>query len=194
MSLYSIGKPLVRLFYKFCFRYEVSGSENIPKDGAVLICCNHLSDFDPPLVGISTSRVMSFLAKEELFRIPLFGRLIKMLHAVPIRRGSGDRAAIRTALNLLRSGHTLLIFPEGHRNRSNRLKKGLPGAGFFALNTDAAVIPCAIIGEYKLWRKMKVVFGPPVDTDSMKRQKMKSSEASSVIMMHIQRLLDENEN
>ncbi|RYM05441.1 1-acyl-sn-glycerol-3-phosphate acyltransferase [Sporolactobacillus sp. THM7-7] len=192
MNLYSISRPVVRLFYRLCFRYTVEGREHIPKHGAVIICSNHLSNFDPPFIGICSPRTLSFLAKEELFKVPVLGWLVRNLHAVPVNRGAGDRQAIRTALRLLREGCALLIFPEGHRNRGPNLNKGLSGAGFFALKTDATVIPCAIIGKYKFQKPMKVVFGPPIETDSMKRRKMKSSEASAIIMSHIERLLEEN--
>ncbi|WP_100488118.1 lysophospholipid acyltransferase family protein [Sporolactobacillus pectinivorans] len=191
MSLYSIGKPLVAFFYSLCFRMSVEGVENIPKDGGVLICCNHLSNFDPPLVGISMKRSLSFVAKEELFEIPLFGRLLRHLHAFPIKRGTGDRGAIRTAVGLLNAGHALLIFPEGHRNPNAPLRKGLSGAGFFALKTDATVIPCAIIGHYGFRKKVKIVFGEPIDSKMLKNQKKKSSEASAAIMNGIQQLLDQ---
>jgi 1-acyl-sn-glycerol-3-phosphate acyltransferase len=160
----------------------------------VLICSNHISDFDPPFVGISISRELSFVAKSELFQIPLFGRLIRRLHAFPIKRGTGDRGAIRLAVHLLNDGHALLIFPEGHRNRDGHLKKGMSGAGFFATKTDAAVVPCAIIGKFKFRKKVKVVFGKPIDTNMMKGKNMRSAEASKIIMEHIQDLLNQYDN
>ncbi|TGA98139.1 1-acyl-sn-glycerol-3-phosphate acyltransferase [Sporolactobacillus shoreae] len=190
MSLYSFGKPIVYAFYKIFFRISVEGVENIPNEGGVLICSNHLSNFDPPLIGILIKRSLSFVAKEELFKIPFLGRLLRHLQAFPIKRGSGDRGAIRTAMQLLRNGHALLIFPEGHRNPNAPLRQGLSGAGFFALKTDASIIPCAIIGHYGFRERMKVVFGSPIDSDLLKRQINKSSEASAVIMKHIQELLD----
>lgn len=192
MSTYSFGKPLVKFFYHLFFRISVEGQNHVPKSGGVLICCNHRSDLDPPLIGTSMARELSFLAKEELFKIPLFGRLLRRLHAFPIRRGRGDRGALRLAIRLLEEGHVLLVFPEGKRNRSSsRLLKGMSGAGFFTLKTDAVVVPCAIIGEYKFRHQLKVVFGPPIDTASIKSGKPKSSEVTAVIMEHIRRLLDQ---
>lgn len=158
----------------------------------MLICCNHQSNYDPPLVGISIRRQLSFVAKEELFRIPLLKTILKHVNAFPIRRGAGDRGAIRLALHLLNEGHALLIFPEGHRRRGAKLQKGLSGAGFFALRTDAVIVPCAIIGKYRFRSRMKVVFGAPVDTKSMKEQELRPIKASAVIMEHVQQLLDEN--
>lgn len=191
MSLYSIGKMLFALFYKLCFHITVEGTKNIPDDGGVLICSNHMSNFDPPLIGTSVARDLSFVSKEELFEVPLLGRLLRRVHAFPIKRGAGDRGAIRVAVRLIREGHALLIFPEGTRNRSGHLQKGLSGAGFFALKTDVTVIPCAIIGTYKFRSRVKVVFGSPVDTASMKRERLKPSAASAVIMDHIRQLQDQ---
>ncbi|MCQ2010083.1 MAG: lysophospholipid acyltransferase family protein [Sporolactobacillus sp.] len=192
MNLYSFGKTLVKVFYKLTFRIQVIGRENVPEQGGTLICSNHLSNFDPPMIGISLARPLSFVAKSELFNIPGFGRLLSHLNAFPIKRGTGDRGALRVAVKLIREGHALLIFPEGHRNLEHTpLKKGLSGAGFFALQTDAVVVPCAIIGNYKFRSKMKIIFGKPINTKEMKELKMKSSEASAIIMKHIQALLDE---
>ncbi|MFT8362375.1 MAG: lysophospholipid acyltransferase family protein [Sporolactobacillus sp.] len=191
MNLYSIGKPIVNVFYHLCFHIEVEGVENIPERGAVLICCNHRSNFDPPLVGVSMARDLSFVAKAELFRFRLIGWVFHQVHAFPIKRGTGDRGAIRLAVNLLRAGHALLIFPEGTRNHTGQLKKGLSGAGFFALNTDAVVIPCAIIGKYKFRSRLIVRFGKPIDSTEWKARRMKAAEASSIIMDHIGQLLGE---
>ncbi|MCO7127046.1 1-acyl-sn-glycerol-3-phosphate acyltransferase [Sporolactobacillus shoreicorticis] len=193
MNLYSFGKPIVKLFYQLTFKIQVIGLENVPGQGGVLICSNHLSNFDPPMVGVSLSRPLSFVAKSELFDIPGFGRLLSHLNAFPIRRGTGDRGALRLAIKLIREGHALLIFPEGHRNLEHApMKKGLSGAGFFALQTDAVVLPCAIIGNYRFRSTMKIIFGKPINTKEMKELKLKSSEASAVIMEHIQALLDEH--
>ncbi|CAM3159083.1 lysophospholipid acyltransferase family protein [Sporolactobacillus spathodeae] len=192
MSLYFIGKPLAGIFYRFYFRIEVKGQENLPDEGPVLICCNHRSNFDPPLIGISLKRQLSFVAKEELFQVPVLGSILRQVNAFPIKRGTGDRGAIRLALNLLRQGHALLIFPEGTRNHTGDLKKGLSGAGFFALNSNATVIPCAIIGNYKFRAKLTVVFGKPINTAALKEGRVKSSEASSVIMDQIRRLIEAN--
>lgn len=192
MSLYIFGRGLVAAFYKLLFRYEVTGAEHIPSEGGVLICSNHMSNFDPPLVGIVSPRELSFLAKDELFKVPLFGRLIRHLHAFPIRRGAGDRQALKKGLSLLRDGHTMLIFPEEHRNKTNHLKKGKPGAGFFALKSEATVIPCALIGSYKIFRPMKVIFGEPLDMTALKAQKSRPAEVTDAIMARIQELIDEH--
>lgn len=193
MSLYTFGKPIVTWFYRILFPITVEGAENIPDSSGVLICSNHLSNFDPPLVGISTRRQLSFIAKEELFHIPLLKTLLRHLNAFPIKRGAGDRGAIRLAIRLLNDGHALLIFPEGHRNSGMKIRKGLAGAGFFALHTNAVIVPCAIIGRYKFRRRMTVAFGTPVNIGKLKEQSLRPIEVSAVIMSHIQKLLDAHE-
>lgn len=192
LNLYSFGKPIVRCFFRLLFRYEVKGAEHIPKHGSVLICSNHLSYLDPPLIGVSSPRVLSYLAKEELFGIPLFGSLIRHLHAVPIRRGYADRSALRTVIHLLKDGHALLMFPEGKRSRTGHLQKARSGAGFFALNTDATVVPCAVIGHYRIGKKIRVVFGEPIEMDELKEKKWKASEVSARIMEQVRQLLDQH--
>jgi 1-acyl-sn-glycerol-3-phosphate acyltransferase len=141
---------------------------------------------------MSSSRELSFMAKKELFDVPIFGAIIKRCNAFPIKRGGSDRHAIKLAMQLLKENHTLLMFPEGSRNKTGELAEGLSGAGFFALKTDAAVVPCAIIGSYKLFHKMKIVFGEPIDFTDLKMRKAKPLEASQIIMEHIREVIDRN--
>ncbi|MBM7645311.1 1-acyl-sn-glycerol-3-phosphate acyltransferase [Scopulibacillus daqui] len=194
MSLYSFGKPIVSGLFKLFFRYKVIGEENVPKDGGVLLCSNHLSNFDPPMIGCACPRELSFMAKAELFKIPLLKQLITRLNAIPVKRGHSDRQAFKMTMKLLEEGKTMTIFPEGTRNKTDQLKKGLSGAGFFALRTNAHVVPCAIIGSYKLFKPIKVVFGEPIDFSELKSRKAKPAEATEIIMTHIQALIDQHKS
>nr|WP_051291365.1 lysophospholipid acyltransferase family protein [Fictibacillus gelatini] len=172
---------------------EVKGTEKIPQDGGVLLCANHIHNFDPPLVGVATPRVVHFMAKAELFNVPVLKHIIKRIHAFPVRRGMSDKQALKNGLKLLKEGKVLGLFPEGHRSKTGELGEGLAGAGFFALKTDAAVIPCAIIGKYKFRKKLKVVYGEPIDFKELKEQKVSAKEATDLIMEHIRRLINENQ-
>ncbi len=192
MKLYGLGKVVSKLYFNLFYKIEILGKENIPEHGGVLLCSNHHSNLDPPLIGSSSSRELSFMAKKELFDVPVFGPIIKRCNAFPIKRGGSDRQAIKLALSLLKDNRTLLMFPEGSRNKSGELAAGLSGAGFFSLKTDAAVIPCAIIGSYKLFHKMRIVFGPPIDFTELKDRKAKPLEASQLIMKHIRKVIEEN--
>ena len=151
MNFYTVARGIVKLIMSCLYRIETKGLENIPKEGAVLLCANHIHNLDPPLVGITMKRPVVFMAKEELFKVPILGKIVRKANAFPIKRGKADREAIRIGLKTLREGKVLGIFPEGTRSRTGELGKGLSGVGFFALRSDATVIPCAIIGPYKLF-------------------------------------------
>ncbi|MGG6309611.1 lysophospholipid acyltransferase family protein [Paenibacillus macerans] len=166
--IYNFCRSVLRFLYKLLFRLKASGLEHIPPEGGVLLCSNHISVFDPPTIGILLKRKVHFMAKKELFDIVGFGWLIKELGAFPVKRGGVSKESIKTSLTLLRSGHVMGIFPEGTRSKGEDGSIGKKGAATFALRSDAAVIPVAIIGNYKLFGKTRVVYGPPVDLTEFK--------------------------
>ncbi|MGM8213986.1 lysophospholipid acyltransferase family protein [Bacillaceae bacterium W0354] len=189
---YKFAKIVVLMIFKIMFKIRVIGKENVPKDGPVIVCSNHISNFDPPVVGITFPRTVHFMAKEELFQKKSLNILLSNLNAFPVKRGMRDRQALRTALKLLDEGHTLGLFPEGTRSKDGELKKGLAGAGFFAMRSNATVIPCAIIGSYKKFTPLKVIFGKPIEFETLKKEKPTAQEVTDEIMMNIQALLDEH--
>jgi 1-acyl-sn-glycerol-3-phosphate acyltransferase len=192
MFIYSIGKGLFYTYFKIFNRVEVIGAENVPKDSGLLACSNHIAALDPPLLGSMFPRKVHFMAKAELFNIPLLSNIIKSLGAFPVRRGLGDKQALRTGLQILQEQKVMGIFPEGTRSKDGKLQKGLAGAGFFALKSDAKVIPCAIVGSYAPFRKVKIYFGKPISLEDLKDQKGSTQLATDRIMMHIQKLLDQD--
>jgi 1-acyl-sn-glycerol-3-phosphate acyltransferase len=189
MNFYTVARGIVKLIMSCLYRIETKGLENIPKEGAVLLCANHIHNLDPPLVGITMKRPVVFMAKEELFKVPILGKIVRKANAFPIKRGKADREAIRIGLKTLREGKVLGIFPEGTRSRTGELGKGLSGVGFFALRSDATVIPCAIIGPYKLFRKVKIIYGNPVNFNKLKDKNASIEEATELIMTHIKEIL-----
>lgn len=189
MSFYSFARSVVYCVLKPIYRMEVIGKENFPENGGVLLCANHIHNFDPPIVGIIAPRPIHFMAKEELFSAPILGKLLPHLNAFPVKRGMSDREALRKGLKVLKEGHVLGLFPEGTRSKTGELGKGLAGAGFFALRTDAEVIPCAIIGPYKAFSKLKVVYGKPIDMKQIRANKISAEEATEIIMEEIQKLI-----
>jgi 1-acyl-sn-glycerol-3-phosphate acyltransferase len=145
--LYGALKPLAVLLMRLLFRLEVEGREHVPATGPALLVSNHVSLLDPPLVGGSAPRELYFLAKEELFEVPLLGRLIRGLNARPVKRDGSDGRALKTALRLLTEGRALLIFPEGTRGVEGRLGEGKPGAGMLAVMSGAPVVPVHVTGS-----------------------------------------------
>lgn len=192
MNLYTFGKALVKTALTPLYRFEVIGTEKFPDKGGILLCSNHIHALDPPVVGMTSPRTVHFMAKEELFKLPVLGKILPQVNAFPVKRGMSDREALRSALRILKNGDVVGLFPEGTRSTDGVLKKGLSGAGFFALRGNADVMPCAIIGPYKPFRKVKVVYGDPVLMEPFREQKASAEEVTAVIMASIQKLLDEN--
>lgn len=192
VNLYSFAKTVVYGILNPMYRFEVIGTEHFPKEGGVLLCSNHIHNFDPPVVGINAPRPVHFMAKEELFKVPILGKIVPHLNAFPVKRGMSDREALRKGLSILKEGKVLGLFPEGTRSQTGELGKGLSGAGFFALRTDAAIVPCAIIGPYKAFKRLKVVYGKPIDLTPLRERKASAEETTELIMEEIRKLINEN--
>ena len=146
---------------------EVKGHENIPASGPVIVVSNHISNWDPMVVGSSIKRQVNFIAKEELFKIPVVGWLLKAWGVTPVKRGRGDREAISKSLKFLRDQRVIGIFIEGTRNKQdpNRMQKPQPGAAMLALKSGATVIPVVVVNTRKIFRsftKVKVRIGKPL--------------------------------
>lgn len=171
-ALYRLGRFLFRITFTLLGRWEVSGREHVPTEGAVLLIANHTSYADPPIVGTACPRSVYFLAKAELFDYPVLGWLIRRTHAFPVRRGAGDREALRRCIRMLKGGKTVLVFPEGTRSPDGRLMPLEQGAAYIALASGAAVVPVGIDGADRILprhspvvrpAKLRVRFGPAVD-------------------------------
>ncbi|MFZ4452258.1 lysophospholipid acyltransferase family protein [Salibacterium aidingense] len=188
MILYTIGKTVCRLGFTFFARVKVIGRENIPEEGPVLLCSNHISNLDPPLVGSFMKRNIHFMAKDELFQKKGLGSLLPSLGAFPVKRGSGDRQALRMGLQLLEEGKVLCLFPEGTRSKTGEIGKGLSGSGFFALRSKASIVPVVISGPYKPFGRITIVYGPPMDFQPLREEKINAAEATEKIMESIQDL------
>jgi len=147
---YYIARAIVRVLLKLLTRCQVKGRENIPSQGPLLIVANHLSLVDPPLLGVSLGRKVIFMAKKELFRFRLIGYFIGSLGAFSVHRGQLDRKAMRQAYQVLADGLTLVMFPEGTRSRSGRLRPAFPGPALIAMRSGAPVLPVGIIGTEKI--------------------------------------------
>jgi 1-acyl-sn-glycerol-3-phosphate acyltransferase len=135
------------------------------------------------------------MAKEELFTIPVFSWIIRKLHSFPVRRGSADRTAIRTMINLLECGEIVGIFPEGTRSKTGQLGQPELGVAMVALKTGMTIVPAAIIGTNKIWGsntwfpRVKVMFGKPILVKQGKTDKDAIEGLSRTIMNEIADLL-----
>lgn len=142
--LYLIARAAFRLLFRIVFRFRVIGREKVPAAGGVLLVANHASALDPPLLGSAMTRPVHFMAKAELFKIPLLKQALPRVHAFPVRRGAADRAAIRTAVERLKAGHVVGLFPEGTRSLDGELLPLQRGAALIALKAGVPIIPVAL--------------------------------------------------
>lgn len=191
--MYSRLRPLVFRFMSTCFRLRVEGIHHLPAEGPALICANHLSLWDPPLIGSIVSRPLRFMAKEELFRYPVLGWLLPRIGVFPVRRGTADRSAIRQALEVLRSGGMVALFPEGARRPRGNQAPAYPGVALLAIRSGAPVIPVGIEGRFRLFHSIHVRFGEPIKPETWDVQMpLRSADlhriTNDIIMSEIRRL------
>ena len=191
-----------RIFYKFkpflkwLFRVEVEGEENVPKEGGILIVSNHRSNLDPLILNaFVTDRPMFFLAKKELFKIPILGKIITKAGAIPVDRKNRDSSSLKKSLWALKNGHVVTIFPEGTRMKQGQFGKPQKGAGLLALKGKVPVVPVLIEGTDVIFpkgakfprlfkSKIKLKIGKPFVLDGIKDYE----EASNLIMEKIKEL------
>ena len=142
-------------------RWEVRGLSGLPPLGGLVVVSNHTSNWDPIVVGCALNRRVNYLAKEELFRIPVFRNIITAMAAFPVKRNQADRAAIRKALQYLEEGQIIGVFPEGSRSARGDLQAPQPGAAMLALKAGVPVLPLGLIGTRGVFKKVKVNIGEP---------------------------------
>lgn len=139
-----VAYPLLKAFVWFLMLLlgplRVKGRRNVPQTGGLLILSNHLADIDPPIVQIACKRSIHFMAKSELFEMPVLKHLIRWFHAFPVKRGEPDRAAIKHAISLLHSGEAVCIFPEGELSEKGTLLPLLPGSALIVRKADVPVV------------------------------------------------------
>lgn len=169
-AIYAISKFLLFVMAKLFFRLEAHGTEHVPSDGGYLLICNHASYIDPPLVGVKIPRQLHFLAKKELFQVPLLGRWISMVGGHAVDRGKGDRKAVVESLRVLKSGKMLVAFPEGTRTPDGNLQPGKPGIVMIVQQAGVPCVPAYVDGSFVAWprhrafpvpTKVRVFYGPP---------------------------------
>ncbi len=167
--LYSIAHVVVYAVARVFFRLQVIGRENVPVSGGVIVAANHNSYFDIPLLGCALPREASYLAKAELFRIPLFSSFLKVMGGIPIRRGGVGREAISETLYRLRAGRLVVIYPEGARSSTGKIQPPKPGLGKIVSESNVAVVPAYIQGcaSLRLFRKVTIIFGRPLHFQSL---------------------------
>lgn len=161
--LYEVAKNSINVIARIAWRASATGAQNIPRTGSLIIACNHISLLDPPVMGSFAPRQISYMAKKELFDIPVLGAAIRAVGAYPVDRQGSAAAAIKRSVEVLRAGGCIGIFPEGGRNLdgSNEVHQGV---ALLASLGKAPVVPAAIVGSNHAneFGKIKVAFGKPL--------------------------------
>ena len=191
-----------RVLYNIFLTWSVTGRENVPPSGALVVVANHVNVADPVLLLCSFPRWVTYMAKEELFRYPFIGALLHSGGAVPIARTGTvqqKRNAMRQAEELLARGHVLGLFPEGKRDRTGVLLPGKPGAAVVAAHSGAPLIPMAVSGTEQmsvlnwLWKRptVTVTIGKPflLSQTGGRISRSMASELTNEIMLQIAALL-----
>jgi len=174
-----VSALLVFPVFRGLFRGSTTGLEHVPKDGPLVVASNHGSHLDPPLLGHALGRPVAFMAKAELFAIPLLGAVIRACGAYPVRRGASDRDAIRTATAKLEEGWATGVFLDGTRQANGRVNNPLPGAALLAARSGAPLLPVAIVnshralGSGRIWPRLvplQLRVGSPIPPPASRRR------------------------
>jgi 1-acyl-sn-glycerol-3-phosphate acyltransferase len=161
-------------------RWEVYGVENLPRRGGAIVISNHISYWDPVVVACALNRRVYFMAKAELFKIPLLGPVIKKLGAFPVRRNGPDPSSVRRSIQLLKNNKIIGIFPEGTRSHSGEILDPHLGAAMLALKVGVPIVPVAVTGTKGVVGKVFVSVGKPLEFKHLYRRKNDKGELEAV--------------
>lgn len=193
--LYCFGRCVFLIYLKIFYRLSIEGREHIPTRKPFIICANHICWLDPLAVGaaLPASYRIHFMGKKELFRNFFFAFVLKKAHAFPVNRQEADYGAIKKALQLLKEGQVLGLFPEGSRSKSGSLQKAFNGAALIANRSGVPIVPILIVGPYRIFKPLKLYIGapfalPPLNYEHKEEKKEQLNEMSSTIMNHIKAL------
>ncbi len=188
MNFYSFVKNLILFFLKILYRIKIIGEENIPKNSNAIICSNHSSLLDPLIVGVNLKRQIYFMAKKELFKNKLLKHILLKLGAFPVNRQNADLTAIKKSLRILKKGNLLGLFPEGTRVKEKDTHNVKPGIAMISIKSRSPIIPVLIKTDYKLFHKITVYIGEPIEFEEYYGQKLtvdKYKELSKYVLEKI---------
>ncbi len=163
--IYRLLKFLATVILAVVRRWDIQGKENLPTYGGFLLVANHVSYGDPVVVICAFKRKVHYMAKAELFKIPIIGYVLRISGAFPVRRDKSDRRAIRTALKLLKEGEMVGVFPEGTRSHTGDLLRPHLGAAMLAGKANVPMVPVALIGTRGVFGRVRMVLGTPIITE-----------------------------
>lgn len=190
--LYWFAYIIIRIYFRIFHQWRIKGKKNRPKNGPLIIMANHISGFDPPIIGCVMNRQVHFMAKKELFNNPVIGKIFKIIGTFPVDRGKPDITALKTAFKFLNNGKVICIFPEGTRHKEGNLGEAKAGAVMIALRSKSPILPIGIKDATNN-KNLKISIGKPFTLDKYYNKKLSKSqkeEVGKIIMKKIQNEID----
>ena len=195
--LYNMVRVTADCYFSTLYNYTLSGQQHIPDQGGLIFAANHISFYDPPVLGARIKRKINYFARDTLYK-GLFGKGLLAIDTIPVARENADIKSLKAIFKTLKSAGAVAIFPEGTRSIDGKLADPKPGAGMIACKSGATVIPTRIFGTYEVFgRKIKrpkiggdiqVTYGKPIQTNELdfgRNNPDRYMEASRLIMSRI---------
>ena len=183
---YYVGWCSFRALFQLYFRWRVYNVERAPLEGPVILASNHASYLDPPLVGAGLRRHINYLAREDLFQVPVMGWVLRQWQVVPVDRDGGGAAGLRAILDRLLAGGAIILFPEGTRTRDGKLQSVRSGIGLTVIKSRAPVVPVRVFGTFEAYgrhlrfprpHRVAVKYGQPMRFEQLRAEAKVCSKA-----------------
>ncbi len=177
--VYFLGWCFFRTVFKLYFGWRVYNPERVPSEGPVILASNHASFLDPPLVGAGLKRGINYLARENLFRFPVMGWVLRNWQVVPVDREGGGARGLKAILDRLLDGGAIILFPEGTRTRDGKLQSARSGIGLTVIKSDAPLVPVRVFGTFEAYgrhmrfprpRRVMVKYGQPMRFEQLRAE------------------------
>lgn len=157
---YRLSRPVLKAVFRLIFhilgRVKVIGKENIPYGEPYVVAMNHISIYDPPLVGSFWPEMLEIIGAADVFEKPGQGQILKLYGVIPVHRGEYDRALLNRIISIIKAGHPLLIAPEGGRSHVKAMRRALPGIAYIIAGTSVPVVPVGLVGTTEdFWQRAK---------------------------------------
>src|SRR5277367_3896882 len=178
-ACYAAGWRFFRLYFSIYHRFRVFNVERVPLAGPVILASNHASYIDPPLVGAGVKRQISFLARDNIFHVPILAAILRSWEVVPVDRDGGTGRGLKMILNRLDAGGAIILFPEGTRSRHGELNPARSGIGLTVIKSSAPVVPARVFGTFEAFgahkfvprpRQVSVKYGRPMLFEASRRE------------------------
>lgn len=195
-AFYHLACSLSRYYLTTYHHFRVEGADHIPSHGGAVFASNHASFFDPPALAVSTSRILTFLARKSLFSNPVFGKAIRSLNAIPVDQENPDMTGLKNIIQQLRRGEMVVLFPEGSRTWDGKLQPGQPGIGLVLEKSGVPVVPARFFGMHEAWPRgaapnpfqpVQLVIGKPfTPTSSISDKRERYQDLGNQVMKSIE--------